>query len=128
MADESVNVDQFAVEDLLNIHELIYIPSTLETLINHLDKGIAAGGASPDLCSAILRLYILYPQCANAEIVRKILIQTIVALPENQFSYYACIAPSYFSNPEDEKKVQDILTLQELLEGCDFKGVCIQFV
>lgn len=122
MAEEAVSVEQFAVEDLLNIHQMIFLPSTLDVLVSHLDKGIAQGGASPDLCSAILRLYILYPQCANAEVVRKILVQTIVALPENQFGYYACIAPSHFSCSEDEKRVQDILLLQELLEGCDFKA------
>lgn len=122
MAEQPVNVDQFAVEDLLNIHQMIFLPSTLDLLVSHLEKGIAQGGAYPDLCSAILRLYLLYPQCANAEIVRKILVQTIVALPENQFGYYACIAPSHFSSAEDEKRVQDILTLQELLEGCDFKA------
>lgn len=122
MTDQAVSLDQFAVEDLLNIHQMIFLPSTLDLLINHLETGIAQGGASPDLCSAILRLYLLYPQCANADVVRKILVQTVVALPENQFGYYACIAPSHFSTPEDEKKVQDILTLQELLEGCDFKG------
>ncbi|KAL8272900.1 hypothetical protein Esti_003209 [Eimeria stiedai] len=122
MAEPAVSVEQFAVEDLLNIHQMIFLPSTLDLLVNHLEKGVAQGGASPDLCSAILRLYLLYPQCADAQVVRKILVQTIVALPENQFGYYACIAPSHFASPEDEKRVQDVLTLQDLLEGCDFKA------
>ncbi|OEH80294.1 uncharacterized protein LOC34623536 [Cyclospora cayetanensis] len=122
MAEPAVSVDQFPVEDLLNIHQMIFLPSTLDLLVNHLEKGIANGGASPDLCSAILRLYLLYPQCANAEVIRKILVQTIVALPENQFGYYACIAPSHFASAEDEKRVQDMLTLQDHLEGCDFKA------
>ena len=123
MAEPSVSVDQFTVEDLLNIHQMIYLPSTLDLLISHLEKGIAQGGASPDLCSAVLRLYLLYPQCANAEVVRKILVQNIVALPENQFGYYACISPSHFPAPEDEKRVQDILTLQEHIEACNFRAV-----
>ncbi|CDI78403.1 eukaryotic translation initiation factor 3 subunit 11, putative [Eimeria acervulina] len=122
MAEPSVSVDQFTVEDLLNIHQMIYLPSTLDLLISHLEKGIAQGGASPDLCSAVLRLYLLYPQCANAEVVRKILVQNIVALPENQFGYYACISPSHFPAPEDEKRVQDILTLQEHIEACNFRA------
>ncbi|KAL8424644.1 hypothetical protein Efla_006392 [Eimeria flavescens] len=122
MAEQTVSLEQFPVEDLLNIHQMIFLPSTLDLLINHLEAGVAQGGASPDLCSAIIRLYLLYPQCADAEIVRKILVQTIVALPENQFGYYACIAPSHFASPEDEKRVQDVLTLQDLLEGCDFKA------
>lgn len=122
MAEQAVSLDQFPVEDLLNIHQMIFLPSTLDLLVSHLEKGVAQGGASPDLCSAILRLYLLYPQCANAEVVRKILTQTIVALPENHFGYYACFAPSHFTSPDDEKRVQDILTLQELLEGCDFKA------
>ncbi|CDJ52111.1 eukaryotic translation initiation factor 3 subunit 11, putative [Eimeria brunetti] len=122
MGEPSGSVEQIPVEDLLNIHQMVYLPSTLDLLVSHLEKQIAQGGASPDLCSAVLRLYLLYPQCANAQVVRKILVQNIVALPENQFGYYACIPPSHFPAPEDEKRVQDILTLQEHLEACNFKA------
>lgn len=123
MAEQTCSAEQFSLEDLLSIHQMIFLPSTLDLLVGHLDKAIAQGGASQDLCSAILRLYLLYPQCANAAVVRKVLTQTVVALPECQFGYYACISPSVFATPEDEKKVQDVLNLHELLENCDFKAV-----
>lgn len=123
MSEQAASLDKLSLEAVLELPDFIYQPATLGYLVSHLDKGVAAGGASPSLCVAILRLYLLYPQCADEEVVRKILAQAIVQIQDVSFAYFLSMVPPSYPTPEQTKRVSDVLQLQELIEGCRFKQV-----
>ncbi|RQX71444.1 SAC3/GANP family protein [Toxoplasma gondii CAST] len=110
------------VQALLQAPELRYDPSSLTLLCQYTEEQVAKNTYDQEACLAVLKLYLLYPQCFSVDLARKILVKGIMNLPNEDCAVFVGMLQQQ-PGKKDWKKVQEAIHLWELLEKCRFKQV-----
>lgn len=108
------------VQALLQAPELRYDPSSLTLLCQYTEEQVAKNTYDQEACLAVLKLYLLYPQCFSAELARKIIVKGIMNLPNEDCAVFVGMLQQQPTKKE-WKKVQEAILLWEMLEKCTFK-------
>ncbi|PHJ20160.1 sac3 ganp family protein [Cystoisospora suis] len=111
----------------VQVHALLdspfrYDPSSLTLLCQYTEEQVAKNTYDREACLAVLKLYLLYPQCFSVDLARKIIVKGIMNLPNEDCAVFVGMLQQQ-PGKKEWKRVQEAIQLWEMLEKCSFKQV-----
>jgi len=94
-----------------------YKPETIATLEKHAESQFADGSYDVDANLALLKLYQFHPSKRNLDVIVKVLLKSLMALPDADFSLCCALLGE---DSLGHEAVQQVWALQQLLEQCKF--------
>lgn len=109
------------IKDMLHSIEL-YNPNNITALHTFLDEQCAENEYDLEANLAILRLYQFNEDFVDKNVITRIFLKTLTALPQPDFILCkSLIDPAFFEEDKIEPDLKHVLELHQLLEICDFK-------
>eukprot|EP00164_Ancoracysta_twista_P001558 GFYU01002041.1.p1 GENE.GFYU01002041.1~~GFYU01002041.1.p1 ORF type:complete len:235 (-),score=80.15 GFYU01002041.1:60-716(-) len=94
-----------------------YLADSLKELEPYVEQQIKAKTYDLDANLAVLKLYQFFPELVNMDILKKILLKSLCALPASDFNLCMYLIPE---KTQQDEKVAQIAALAELLETANF--------
>jgi hypothetical protein len=109
-------MDERKIKEL--IAKNLYDAKTTQTLEEYVDYQVTNNTHDFDANRHLLRLYSTAPESSNADVIVKILLKTLMCLPESYFVAAKYLIPRSIS--QNEESVQKVYQLGKLLDSADF--------